>query len=107
MGTTVYTLTCLPKIADQNVADYLPVYFQACKGASPIHSGVLVLGLAAMTPAIIVTGFSVSITKHYRPQIWTGWVLQIIGMSLMTLVKLDSHVAQPVGFSVIFGVGAG
>ncbi|KAF8800200.1 MFS general substrate transporter [Phlegmacium glaucopus] len=86
---------------------YLPVYFQACKDASPIHSGVLLLGLGSMTPAVIVAGFSVKLTQRYRPQIWTGWVLQIIGMTLMTFINLDTPIALTVGFSIIFGVGAG
>lgn len=87
--------------------DYIPVYFQACKDADAIKSGVLTLGLAAIAPAAVIGGTSVKIFQSYRPQIWTGWCLQLIGLSLMTLIKLETSSAVAVGFCVIYGAGAG
>ncbi|KAF8572629.1 MFS general substrate transporter, partial [Ramaria rubella] len=86
---------------------YIPVYFQACKDADAVKSGVLTFGLATIAPASVLGGISVKILKRYRPQIWTGWCLQVIGISLLTLVKLDSPVGLAVGFCVIYGAGAG
>lgn len=60
-----------------------------------------------MMPAVIMSGFSVKITQSYRPQIWTGWVLMIIGMALMTFVKLENNVGLAVAFAAIYGIGAG
>ena len=91
----------------KNEVDYLPVYFQGSKDASPVHSGVLLLGLSTTMPAVIISGFSVKITQRYRPQIWTGWVLQIIGMILLSFVKLETPVGVTVAYSAVFGIGAG
>jgi hypothetical protein len=83
------------------------VYFQACKDADAVTSGVFTLGIASIAPAAVVGGVSVKIVKRYRPQIWTGWFLQVLGMSLMTTVKLRTNTGTMVGFSAIFGAGAG
>jgi len=85
----------------------VPVYFQACKDASAIRSGVLLLGVASIAPAAIFGGASVKILKRYRPQLWAAWGLQVIGMSLMTLIKLETSIGAMVGFCVIYGIGAG
>jgi hypothetical protein len=85
----------------------MPVYFQACKDADAVRSGVLALGLASIAPAAAGGGISVKIFQRYRPQIWTGWALQLIGMSLMTTVRMETTTGMVVGFCAIFGVGAG
>jgi hypothetical protein len=87
--------------------DFVPVYFQACKDADAISSGVRTLGLASIAPAAILGGVSVKIWKCYRPQIWIAWALQIVGAALMTTVKSDTSNAMTVGFCVLYGAGAG
>ena len=87
--------------------DYMPVYFQACKDADAIASGVRTLGLAAIAPAAIIGGVSVRVMKRYRPQIWMAWGLQVIGAALMTTVKADTATSLVVGFCVLYGAGAG
>ena len=87
--------------------DYVPVYFQACKDANAVKSGALTLGLAAISPAATVGGVLIKIFKRYRPLIWAGWILQLIGMSLMTTVKFDTATRLVVGYCVIFGAGGG
>jgi len=86
---------------------FVPVYFQACKDADAISSGVRTLGLASIAPAAILGGVSVKIWKCYRPQIWIAWVLQIVGTALMTTVKSDTSNSMTVGFCVLYGAGAG
>jgi hypothetical protein len=88
--------------------DYLPVYFQACKGASPIASGVDVFGTAfSIVPAGILSGLSIAKTKQYRPQLWLAWVLIIIEMGLLSTLNADSSRASAIGFQVIGGCGMG
>ncbi|KAF8520682.1 MFS general substrate transporter [Gautieria morchelliformis] len=86
---------------------YLPVYFQACKDADAMKSGVLSLGLASVPLTAIIGGTSVKIVQRYRPQIWTGWCLQLIGLSLLTLVKLETPSSWAIGCCVVYGTGAG
>ncbi|GBE78466.1 Efflux pump FUS6 [Sparassis crispa] len=87
---------------------YLPVYFQACKDASPTASGVDCFGLAfTIAPMALVSGLSIAKSHHYRPQIWSAWALLIIGMGLFSTIHADSSRARVIGFEVIAGAGAG
>jgi hypothetical protein len=88
--------------------DYLPVYFQACLGASPIASGVDLFGIAfTASPFGMLSGISVAQSGRYRPQIWLGWALSVIGIGLMTLLKADSPRSYALGFEVVAGGGIG
>lgn len=87
---------------------YLPIYFQACKLASPIRSGVDLFGLAlTIAPFAIFTGLSVEIFKRYRLQNYAGWVLSIIGFSLLSTLSADSTQGRYIGYEVIVGIGLG
>ena len=66
------------------------------------------LGLSiSMGPIVIISGVSVTALKVYRPQLWLGWVLFIVGMGCFTTVDADSPLAQGVGWPVLMGAGAG
>lgn len=65
------------------------------------------LGLSSVAPSAIVGGIAVKVIKGYRPQIYTGWCLQVIGMSLMSSIKSETPAGVVVAFSAVFGVGAG
>ncbi|KAJ7087266.1 major facilitator superfamily domain-containing protein [Mycena belliarum] len=87
---------------------YLPVFFQACFGASPIRSAVDFLpGALVVAPFALTTGIVVTITKQYRIVNWVGWVISIVGFGLYTLLRQDASVAQWVGFQVVVSIGMG
>ncbi|KIJ48812.1 hypothetical protein M422DRAFT_225924 [Sphaerobolus stellatus SS14] len=86
---------------------YIPVYFQAVKDTTPLAAGVHMLGLASIALSAVIGGTSVKILQRYRPQIWLGWILMIIGMALFTTIKLQSPSGSAIGFSVVYGIGAG
>ncbi|GJJ10987.1 hypothetical protein Clacol_005216 [Clathrus columnatus] len=86
---------------------YLPVYFQACKGADASRSGILSLSMASVAIGAVIGGPSVKLISRYRPQIWFGWILQTLGISLLTTVKLETHVGVALVFIIIYGTGAG
>ncbi|KAJ7773690.1 MFS general substrate transporter [Mycena maculata] len=88
-------------------ADFLPVYFQSCKDASAIRSALLGLGVAALAPAAIVAGVAVSKTQRYRPQMWAGWCIIIIGLGLLRSVRQETPTIHTFFFGVITGVGLG
>lgn len=89
-------------------ADYLPVFFQACLGASPIRSGVDMLATAlVVAPFALVCGAMVQIMKKYRPANATGWLLTIIGFGLLTLLKATSNIGQWVGYQLVAAAGTG
>ncbi|KAI0763283.1 iron permease [Trametes elegans] len=87
---------------------YLPVYFQACMAASPIHSAVNLFATAlVMAPSAIVCGVIVKKTNKYRPANYVGWVLIMIGFGLLSLLKADSSTAAWTGYQVITAIGVG
>jgi len=87
---------------------FLPVYFQAVKGASPLQSGIDILGMAMfITPASIVCGVTVQIWRCYRPQNYLGWALIITGFSVLTILDIDSTKTKYIGCQIIVGVGLG
>ncbi|KAF8996786.1 MFS general substrate transporter [Cyathus striatus] len=86
---------------------FIPVYYQACKGSSPLKSGVETLGLAIVAPASVIAGISVVVSQKYRPGLWFGWVLAIVGCALMSTVEADTSTGRVVGYTVIVGIGVG
>ncbi|GJJ10843.1 hypothetical protein Clacol_005071 [Clathrus columnatus] len=86
---------------------FIPVYYQACKGASPILSGVETLGFAVIAPSAVVGGIIVKKAQKYRPCLWIGWSLMVIGSGLMTTVKATTPTGHVIGLTVITGFGLG
>jgi hypothetical protein len=86
----------------------MPTYYQACKGASPIRAGVDVLVSALLiAPVGIVSGLSVKRTQRYRPQLWIGWVLAVLGMALLSTNSEDTSRSRSIGLLVIPSIGLG
>lgn len=81
---------------------------QACKGASPIGSGVDTLGMAcSLGVALIVTGVTIAVTKMYRVQLWFGWVAIMVTVGAMCTLHADTPLANAIGLPIILGVGCG
>lgn len=88
--------------------DYIPVYFQACKGASPIRSGVDMLATAlVIAPFALICGIIIKVSNKYRPANAMGWILTIIGFGLLSLLKADSPVKTWVGYQFLVSAGTG
>ncbi|KAJ7638418.1 iron permease [Roridomyces roridus] len=87
---------------------YLPVFFQACLGASPIRSAVDLLPAALLiAPMGLAAGVTVAVTKKYRPVNWVGWAITIIGFGLFSTVVEDSSKGKWVGYQLVVAVGVG
>ncbi|KAI9566090.1 MFS general substrate transporter [Boletus coccyginus] len=102
-----YIQTFCSTVTIQAVAYYVPVYFQACKGASPVESGVYSLGFASLAPTAIIIGISVKATKRYRPQMWTGWTLSIVSFGLMSSILATDSLGKSIGYVALLGCGTG
>ena len=86
----------------------MPVYFQACKLASPIATGVDTFGVAfTLAPAGIISGVTVAISHQYRPQLWLSWALVMIGTGLLSTITADSSRTTVIGYEIIIGTGLG
>lgn len=89
--------------------DYFnPLYFQTVLGVTPIQSGLytlaLVLPLSAMT---LASGFIVKRTGAYRPVIWIGGSIMVLGTGLFIDFGPSRVAAKIVVYQIIAGLGAG
>ncbi|KAL5331919.1 hypothetical protein ACEPPN_001459 [Leptodophora sp. 'Broadleaf-Isolate-01'] len=87
---------------------YFPLFFQSVLSASPLRSGILLLPvILTETLTSILSGLTIHRTGAYRPLIYVGTILLVIGTSLYTNISATSSIASIVGFEIIAGLGAG
>ena len=87
---------------------YLPLYYQAVLGATPLLSGVYLLPFA-LSLAIVsaMTGIFIKKTGKYLPPIWFGLVLMTIGYGLFIDLDVDANWAKIIIFQIVAGIGVG
>ena len=87
---------------------YLPIWFQAVKGASAVKSGImnlpLILGLVIVS---IVGGVIVTVFGQYAPLMLASSIIMAIGAGLLTTLKPDSGHAKWIGYQALTGIGIG
>ncbi|CAG8039960.1 unnamed protein product, partial [Penicillium nalgiovense] len=89
-------------------AYYLPLYFQAVLGSSPIMSGVYILPFVlALTVSAALTGFFIQKTGVYVPAIWSGLAAMTLGVGLLINLEVTANWGKIMGFQVIAGIGIG
>lgn len=87
---------------------FLPLYFQAVLGATPILSGVYLLPTAiALSIFSIMTGITIRKTGQYRPIIWFGMFMMTLGTGLFIDLGAHSGWAKIIIYQVIAGIGVG
>ena len=87
---------------------YLPLYFQAVRGQSPIMSGVLVLPTAvALAVSSIGTGGFIAKTGQFVPPIYLGFFFLTLGFGLFIDFDAHSSWAKLIIFQIISGIGIG
>ncbi|CUS12084.1 unnamed protein product [Tuber aestivum] len=87
---------------------YLPLYFEAIKGLSPIMAGVAVFPETfTVAPASVVVGLLVSITGRFRWALWLGWTLTVMGMGLLVLLDVHTPTVSWIFISLVSGLGTG
>ncbi|ESU11755.1 hypothetical protein SNK03_011739 [Fusarium graminearum] len=87
---------------------FLPIWFQAVQGQSPIMSGVRNLPmLLAIVLCAMGAGAAVSAWGYYTPFMIAGAVLMAIGFGVITTFEVDTSTAKWVGFQLIAGIGVG
>jgi EmrB/QacA subfamily drug resistance transporter len=87
---------------------YLPLYFQAIRGASPIMSGVDLLPTAiSLALSSIGTGVFIKKTGLFLPPIYFGMFMMALGFGLF--IDLDAHSSwtKLIIFQIIAGLGTG
>ncbi|KAL1603938.1 hypothetical protein SLS60_005530 [Paraconiothyrium brasiliense] len=91
-----------------SVLYYLPLYFQAVKGMSPIMSGIAIFPWTfTVAPAAGIAGFLIAKTGNYRTITWVGWFLATFGNGLLIYLKTDTKTVAWIFLNLVGGAGAG
>jgi len=87
---------------------FLPLWFQAIKGVTAVHSGIDTLPLVlSLVVASIFAGGLTSKTGYYVPQLIVCSVIISIGSGLLTTLKTNTNSAHWIGYQVVYGFGLG
>jgi hypothetical protein len=87
---------------------FLPLWFQAVKGASAVDSGLMNLPmLIAVVVFSVIAGIAVTMLGYYAPFMIVGTVLMGIGFGLITTFVPDTDRPMWIGYQVIAGAGIG
>lgn len=87
---------------------FLPLYFQAVLGATPILSGVYLLPQAVSLSILsIFTGIFIKKTGMYLPMIWFGMFMMTLGFGLFIDFGVHSSWAKIIIYQIIAGIGVG
>lgn len=87
---------------------YLPLYYEAVKGYSPILAGVALFPQSfTVAPSAMVVGILVTITGRYRWAIWLGWALSTLGLGLLCYIQVDTSIPAWIFLNLVGGLGLG
>lgn len=87
---------------------YLPLYFQAVLGASPIMSGVYLLPLVISIAVVAaLAGLFIQRTGKYLPTVWVGMGLTTLGVGLFISLDGNPNWGKFIAFQIISGAGVG
>lgn len=103
-----YSATVLHGMVLWSLLYYLPLYYEAVKGFSPIISGVALFPETfTVAPASIIVGILITVTGRYRWAIWAGWVLTVLGTGVLYLLDVDTSTVSWIFINLVGGLGMG
>ncbi|RWA08692.1 hypothetical protein EKO27_g6424 [Xylaria grammica] len=103
-----FTLSFLSGVLLEWVVYFLPLYFQALKGASPLESAVDTLPFNIfLIPTAAIGGILMTKTGTYRPLHGAAYIFLAIGLGLSSLLNASSSKAEWVIFQIIIALGLG
>lgn len=87
---------------------FLPIWFQAIKGASAVHSGIMNLpAVLGITTASIIAGILTRKIGYFTQWMYAGCVLTTVGAGLISTFSTTTPHQQWIGYQVIWGLGLG
>jgi len=87
---------------------FLPIWFQAVKGASAVDSGLMNLPfLISVVLMSLVAGAAVTVFGYYTPFLGLATVLMSVGFGLLTTFNPDTDKGRWIGYQIIAGAGIG
>ena len=89
-------------------AYYLPIWFQAIKGANAVRSGVdLIPYMAASSLFSVFAGILVTKLGYYAPPAIIGSAIGTVGCGLLSSLRVNSSAGHWVGYQIITSAGLG
>ena len=89
-------------------AYYLPIWFQAVKGASAINSGIdLIAYMIANALFSVLAGILVSKVGYFAPPAIVGAAVGTVGCGLLSTLEVGSSAGYWVGYQVLTSAGIG
>ncbi|KAI9805945.1 MAG: hypothetical protein M1825_000559 [Sarcosagium campestre] len=87
---------------------YLPLFFQAVRGSSPLASGVDTIPLATIQCVSgVITGLLIHKTGRYLELIWAGMIVMTLGFGLFVSLSPSTPLGVIVAFEIVAGLGIG
>lgn len=87
---------------------FLPIWFQAVKGASAVKSGIMNLPMVLTLVLVsIISGIGVTVVGYYAPLMIASSVLMAVGVGLMSTFTPASYHGYWIGYQALAGVGVG
>jgi len=87
---------------------WVPIWFQAIKGASAFKSGIMCLPMVlALVVANVVTGLGTTNLGYYTPFYYASVIFSAIGTGLLTTFKVNTGHSKWIGYQIIYGFGVG
>ena len=87
---------------------YLPIWFQAIKGASAVKSGIMNLPVVlSLVVASITAGVGVSHLGYSVPFMYASAIIMSIGAGFLTTFTTSTGHEKWIGYQVLFGFGLG
>lgn len=87
---------------------YLPLYYEAVQGLSPILSGVALFPETfTVAPGAFIVGTLISRTGRYRWAVWSGWAITTLGLGLLYLLDVNTSTVEWIFLNLVVGIGLG
>jgi hypothetical protein len=87
---------------------YLPLYFQAVLGSSPLLSGVYLIPFSlSLSFVSALTGIYIKKTGQYLPPIYFGLAVMTLGFGLLVDLGTGHDWAKIILFQIVAGIGVG
>ncbi|OAP54764.1 hypothetical protein AYL99_11212 [Fonsecaea erecta] len=87
---------------------FLPIWFQAIKGVSAVHSGIMNLpAVLGITAASMLSGFGTRKIGYFTQWMYLSCILGSIGAGLITTFKTSTTHPKWIGYQALWGLGLG
>ncbi|KAF1937799.1 MFS general substrate transporter [Clathrospora elynae] len=103
-----FALTTMHGFITYGFQFYLPPFFQAVHGSSPLKSGKQVMPTTIVIVFLAAAGGPLlSLWGKYKPMHVIGFALMTLGLGLCTMLGPDTTVPEWVGFQLVTAAGLG